>query len=198
MFYDNLKAVCKEKGTTPTAVLKELHLSTGNTGKWKKGSAPNIDIVCQIAEHLNVSLDYLVNGFGSVDAPEAPNINPDFDGVMFYNSLKRVCKLKGTGLTAVLRKLDLDEDYIPEWKSGISPRLDVVCKIASYLDVSIDYLVVGYAREEIHDSTLMVSGLDPEWAEIISAIPEENQEMCKDFLRTHMAIPEKYADRKKG
>ena len=92
----------------------------------------------------------------------------------------------------------MDEDYIPEWKSGISPRLDVVCKIASYLDVSIDYLVVGYAREEIHDSTLMVSGLDPEWAEIISAIPEENQEMCKDFLRTHMAIPEKYADRKKG
>lgn len=198
MFYDNLKAVCKEKGTTPTAVLKELKLSTSATGRWKAGSSPSIDIVCQIAEHLNVSLDYLVNGFGSGDAPEAPSIDPDFDGVMFYNSLKRVCKIKGTGLTAVLRKLDLDEDYIPEWKSGISPRLDVVCKIASYLDVSIDYLVVGYAREEIHDSTLMVSGLDPEWAEIISAIPEENQEMCKDFLRTHMAIPEKYADRKKG
>ena len=44
----------------------------------------------------------------------------------------------------------------------------------------------------------MVSGLDPEWIEIITHIPDDKQEMCKDFLRTHMVIPEKYADRKRG
>lgn len=36
MFYDNLRAVCAEKGTTVTTVLKELHMSTGSTGKWKE------------------------------------------------------------------------------------------------------------------------------------------------------------------
>ena len=62
MFYDNLRAVCAEKGTTVTTVLKELHMSTGSTGKWKEGSIPKIDTVMQLAEHLDVSLDYLVYG----------------------------------------------------------------------------------------------------------------------------------------
>ena len=111
MFYDNLRAVCAEKGTTVTTVLKELHMSTGSTGKWKEGSIPKIDTVMQLSEHLDVSLDYLVYG----------------------------------------RKLYTE-----------------------------------------------VSGLDPEWIEIITHIPDDKQEMCKDFLRTHMVIPEKYADRKRG
>lgn len=111
MFYDNLRAVCEEKGTTVTTVLKELHMSTGSTGKWKEGSIPKIDTVMQLAEHLDVSLDYLVYG----------------------------------------RKLYTE-----------------------------------------------VSGLDPEWIDIITHIPDDKQKMCKDFLRTHMVIPEKYADRKRG
>ena len=37
MFYDRLRALCKERGTSLTAVLKELGLSTGSTGSWKKG-----------------------------------------------------------------------------------------------------------------------------------------------------------------
>ena len=53
MFYDNLRAVCAEKGTTVTTVLKELHMSTGSTGKWKEGSIPKIDTVIQLAEHLD-------------------------------------------------------------------------------------------------------------------------------------------------
>ena len=111
MFYDNLRAVCAEKGTTVTTVLKELHMSTGSTGKWKEGSIPKSDTVMPLAEHLDVSLDYLVYG----------------------------------------RKLYTE-----------------------------------------------VPGLDPEWIEIITHIPDDKQEMCKDFLRTHMVIPEKYADRKRG
>lgn len=111
MFYDNLRAICAEKGTTVTTVLKELHMSTGSTGKWKEGSIPKIDTVMQLAEHLDVSLDYLVYG----------------------------------------RKLYTE-----------------------------------------------VSRLDPEWIDIITHIPDDKQKMCKDFLRTHMVIPEKYADRKRG
>lgn len=109
MFYDNIYKVCKEKGTTPTTVLKELGFSTGNVSKWKNGSVPNIEITLAIAKHLNTSLDYLITG------------------------------------------------------------------------------------EEAHRSALSI---DPEWIEIISHIPEDKQKMCKDFLRTHMVIPEKYADSK--
>lgn len=110
MFYDNLRMICSEHGTTVTAVLRELGMSTGSTGKWKDGSIPKIDTVMQLSEHLNVSLDRLVYG----------------------------------------------------------------------------------KRSEVS------SALDPEWAEIIERIPEERHQMCKDFLRTHMVIPEKYAQGKIG
>lgn len=110
MFYDNLKEVCREKGTTVTTVLKDLKMSTGSTGKWRDGSIPKIDTVMQLSEHLGVSLDRLVYGRDDVDLTE----------------------------------------------------------------------------------------IDPEWIEIISHIPENKQQMCKDFLRTHMVVPDKYEDRKRG
>lgn len=62
MFYDNLKKICKAKNTTPTAILKELGMSTGNTGKWKNGGVPSADAVYKIAKLLNVSVEFLLAG----------------------------------------------------------------------------------------------------------------------------------------
>lgn len=109
MFYENVNRVCREKGTTPTTVLKSLGFSSGNVSKWKNGSIPNIDLAYAIAKALGVSLDYLVD-------PDAARNSASFDG---------------------------------------------------YSD----------------------------WIEIISHIPADRQEMCKDFLRTHMVLPEKYAQK---
>lgn len=114
---------------------------------------------------------------------------------MFYDTIYKICNEKGTTPTTVLRELGYSSGNVSKWKKGSVPNIDIAYKIAQHLGVSVDYLITG---EKEVSSKEMVSGLDPEWAEIISAIPEENQEMCKDFLRTHMAIPEKYADRKKG
>ena len=62
MFYDRLRALCKERGTSLTAVLKELGLSTGSTGSWKKGQLPKGDILLKISQHLDTSIDYIVTG----------------------------------------------------------------------------------------------------------------------------------------
>ena len=62
MFYDRLRALCKEKGTSLSAVLKELGLSTGSTGSWKKGQLPKGDILAKIAQRLDTSIDYIVFG----------------------------------------------------------------------------------------------------------------------------------------
>lgn len=43
MFYDNIYKICRDKGTSPTVILKELGYSTGNVSKWKSGSVPNIE-----------------------------------------------------------------------------------------------------------------------------------------------------------
>lgn len=113
MFYDNICKICKDKGTTPTTILKELGYSTGNVTQWKKGSVPNVELCVAIARHLGITLDYLVT-----------------------------------------------------------------------------------LSTSVQDNSLSES--DQEWLDIICRIPAEKQEMCKDFLRTHMAVPEKYADEKKA
>lgn len=62
MFYDRLRELCKQNSTTVTAMLAELGLSTGSTGNWKKGQLPKGDVLKQIADYLNTSIDYLVYG----------------------------------------------------------------------------------------------------------------------------------------
>lgn len=62
MFYENLKAICKKHNTTVTAMLKELNISTGSTGNWKKGQLPRGEVLAQIANYLDTSIDYLIFG----------------------------------------------------------------------------------------------------------------------------------------
>lgn len=113
---------------------------------------------------------------------------------MFYDNLRSVCSEQGTTVTTVLKELKMSTGSTGKWKDGSIPKIDTVMQLAEYLNVSLDRLVYGNQKE----LSVVSLPLDPEWAEIIAHIPEDRQQMCKDFLRTHMVIPEKYADRKKG
>ena len=195
MFYDRIYAVCKEKNTSPSAVLNALGCSTGNISKWKNGSVPNLDLASKIASHLGVSLDYLVYGNESRNEHLASASNLGLGDCDFYDSVKKICFKKDVRLSIMIRDLHLDIGCVGQWKEGTLPTVDVAFAIAQYLGVSLDYLITGL---EPDSNMLMVSGLDPEWIDIITHIPDDKQEMCKDFLRTHMVIPEKYEDRKRG
>ena len=54
MFYDTLKEICKEKGTTPCGVCVALGMSKGNATEWKKGRSPKLDTVIAVAKQLGV------------------------------------------------------------------------------------------------------------------------------------------------
>ena len=62
MFYDNLKAICDKKGVKITPLVAECGGAKGSISNWKKGVAPNSDIVLKLAVRLNVSTDYLLKG----------------------------------------------------------------------------------------------------------------------------------------
>ncbi len=62
MFYERLHQLCKERNSTISAMLKELGLSTGSTGNWKKGQLPKGDILVKIADYLDTSIDYIIFG----------------------------------------------------------------------------------------------------------------------------------------
>ncbi len=113
---------------------------------------------------------------------------------MFYDNIYKICNDKGTTPTTVLKELGFSTGNVSKWKNGSVPNIDMCVAIAQKLDVSLDYLVL--LKGSTSDSALSES--DQEWLDIVAHIPEEKQQMCKDFLRTHMVIPEKYEERKRG
>lgn len=62
MFYDNLLAVCQEKGLKITPVVQECGGKSGSISGWKKGAWPSSDLVVRLAARLNVSTDRLLMG----------------------------------------------------------------------------------------------------------------------------------------
>ncbi len=62
MFYDNLKAICDEKGVKITPIVDECGGAKGSISNWKKGASPNSEIVAKLAVRLNVSTDLLIFG----------------------------------------------------------------------------------------------------------------------------------------
>lgn len=61
MFYDVLKRICDEKGTSPNAVAAKIGLSNSVATYWKKsGRPPKRETLEAIAENLNVPIDVLL------------------------------------------------------------------------------------------------------------------------------------------
>ena len=55
-FAENLKRICEDRGTTPTALCKELGLSTSKVSAWYGGSLPKQDVMLQLAQKLDCSV----------------------------------------------------------------------------------------------------------------------------------------------
>ena len=65
----------------------------------------------------------------------------------FYEALKTVCSKKNTSPSAVVLALGMSKSNITKWKQGVSPRLDVVIRIANHLGVSTASLVRETEKE---------------------------------------------------
>lgn len=117
---------------------------------------------------------------------------------MFYDNFKDACERKGTNITSVLSEIGRASGNTGTWKVGKFPRLDIAMEMAEYLHISLDELVYGVGNAPYSAQKNELHGIDEEWIDIISHIPDDRQGMCKDFLRTHMVLPDKYADSKKA
>lgn len=67
MFWNNFYNLCILRNTTPNSVCKKLNLSTATATHWKNGTMPKADVLYNIANLLNCSVDYLL---GRVDKPD--------------------------------------------------------------------------------------------------------------------------------
>lgn len=52
-FGENFKRICKERNTSPSAVVKKLGYSTSKVTAWYHGSLPKQDVLVQLAKELD-------------------------------------------------------------------------------------------------------------------------------------------------
>ena len=65
---------------------------------------------------------------------------------MFYDRLKKVCKLKGTTVSKMLADLSMSTSSTGSWKKGMLPKGEALKAISEYLNISVDYLLFGDVR----------------------------------------------------
>ena len=67
MFWEILVELCKNKGTTPTTVIRELGFSTGSVSHWKKGKVPHASTIKKLSEYFGVPVSYFFTGTDEVE-----------------------------------------------------------------------------------------------------------------------------------
>ena len=101
MFYDNLKAICDTKGVKITPLVAECGGAKGSISNWKKGAAPNSDIVLKLAVRLNVSTDSLL--FGTSNTPVLSSSEQEL--ISFFKTLSDEDKGRVIGKAETLAEL---------------------------------------------------------------------------------------------
>lgn len=90
-FAENLKRICELRKTNPTALCKELGLSTSKVSAWYNGSLPKQEIMVSLAKQLNCSvMDFFSD---EEDLHETKPANEDEEDILrIYRGLSRRAK----------------------------------------------------------------------------------------------------------
>jgi transcriptional regulator with XRE-family HTH domain len=86
VFFDNLKETCELRGISVTSATQQLGVSRSNVTSWKKGTAPNSDVVVRLSELLDISTDFLLTGKERI-VEETPQTRCDRELLSLLRSL---------------------------------------------------------------------------------------------------------------
>ena len=89
MFFEYFKAICTKKNTTPTAVVRDLGLSSGKVTAWKNGSIPKIETLHKLAEFLNVPICAFFGGMPDDGMSQNSMTNDESELLDIYRQLER-------------------------------------------------------------------------------------------------------------
>ena len=88
-FAENLKRICDMRKTNPTALCKELGLSTSKVSAWYGGSLPKQDVMVALAKQLDCSV---MDFFADEDELHKPVNEDEEDLLRIYRGLSRRAK----------------------------------------------------------------------------------------------------------
>ena len=180
MFYERLKRLCAERGTTPTALLRGLGLSTGSLANYKKGTVPKGRVLRLMADALGLSVEQLLS-------EELSAVGTSFGNVVFFRVIGKV----RAGYGALAREESLEEtcpipaEYLKGhgkedffvlriWGDSMYPKLldgdNVLVERCSSVESGAVAIVLYDSEEATVKTVRYVPGED--WMELIPANPE--------------------------
>ena len=83
-FWKALKALCKERGTTPSAVARELGFSSGSPTVWKRGATPSMFTVGKLAEFFGVDMGVFYGATPETKKAPSDISEGDLDGIVRF------------------------------------------------------------------------------------------------------------------
>lgn len=131
---DSINALCKNTGTSLSAIEKKLGFGKGTIYRWDANN-PSVDRVAKVADYFNVSVDYLLSHEQSEGADIA-------DGACLNTRIFDLISTKGVSQTKFAKAIGAKSPTVSTWKNrGSLPSADMLPKIADYFGVSVDYLL---------------------------------------------------------
>jgi phage repressor protein C with HTH and peptisase S24 domain len=103
---------------------------------------------------------------------------------MFYDNLKAVCDSKNLKITPTIIECGGAQGSVSNWKKGASPNSDIVARLAEYLNVSTDLLILG------KESSSSLSGEEQAVLEKYRSLTPENKIRITERLDTLREIEE--------
>ena len=94
-FADNLKRICTERGTSPTALLKSMGVATSKVAMWNSGSLPKQEMLVRLAKELDCSVMDFFADDDTIHTPQniaEPKDEDESDVLRVYRSLSRRMK----------------------------------------------------------------------------------------------------------
>lgn len=142
IFTENLKELINESNKSLRQLAAESGVSAMQYSRYLNGSIPTIDIILKIAKFFDCSLDYL---FGLSNERKVKKYTTyNYDISQFLINYEKLLNQNGLTHYKFIKTIGYDESIIRHWKSGSTPRLDIIYYIAKNLDGSIDDLIGCY------------------------------------------------------
>lgn len=148
-FFDKLKEACFKKGTSPTALLKSLGMSTSSVTSWKKGVTPSINTIYCLAESLGVDPVVLID---SAARPALDSCNSG-NTAIFYDEYIRLCNSISKSPTAVAKEMGLAGAHVTKWKKGSTPTDATILKVCDYFNLPHDHFSAEKQKEKAASPT---------------------------------------------
>ena len=134
-FIKLVENVLDEQGKTKQSLFNDKIVSENTFFKYRQ-RYPSISTAINIANYLNVSLNYL---FELDDENHFKKYN--LEKLNFYENLMSYIKSKKISARQFCKDLGFSKDNIIRWKNGVKPTVQRLFEISKYFDCTIDDLI---------------------------------------------------------